>query len=78
MSQLGPIEIGAREIYDKVVGVGTKVDHLDTKVGAVAAMQADHEARLRALESTRWPLPTLAALLAVASLVVAVVGVLLK
>jgi hypothetical protein len=32
----------------------------------------DHEKRLRSLERARWPLPSLAALLALASLVLAI------
>jgi predicted nucleic acid-binding Zn-ribbon protein len=83
------VQIGAREIYDKVTEVGSKVDRLTDQHEVlrselldfrttVAEFRADHEKRLRALERNRWPLPSLAALLALASLAVAVLGLITK
>jgi TolA-binding protein len=73
---LGPVTIGAREIYDELRSVSGKVDQLGSKVDQVASahedMRADltdHEARIRVLERGRWPLPSLAALIALASLI---------
>lgn len=79
---LGPVVITAREIYDQqvrlVAAVERLVDRLDEQQRDLRDHQAvqqrtndDHEARLRRLESGRWPLPSLAALLALASLVLA-------
>lgn len=77
---LGPVHIGAREIYDKLLDVGGKVDRLDGKVEQTAGAHSemakdlsDHEARLRTLERSRWPLPSLAALVALASLILALI-----
>lgn len=75
---LGPVTIGAREIYDQVTRIGTAVERLaDQNVGlgrdieGVAEDVKDHEVRLRTLERARWPLPTLSALLALAAVVIA-------
>jgi len=83
--QLGPVTIGAREIYDELKTVGgkvdkvdSKVDGVDSKVDGVVTEVADHETRIRALEKGRWPLPSLAALLAFGSLIVALIGLLGK
>ncbi|MFD1940585.1 hypothetical protein ACFSKW_54940 [Nonomuraea mangrovi] len=37
-------------------------------------VSGDHETRLRALEKGRWPLPSLAALVALASLILAILS----
>lgn len=67
---LGPVFIGAREIYDRLVSLDTKVSmvihHIDDAAGDIK----DHEGRLRVLERGRWPLPTLAVLAALGSLTV--------
>ncbi|MER7212441.1 hypothetical protein ABT340_35760 [Streptosporangium sp. NPDC000239] len=73
LDPLGPVTIGAREIYDELKTVGGKVDRVDAKVDGIVAEVADHETRLRALERGRWPLPSLAAVLAFASLVLALI-----
>ncbi|MEV7011533.1 hypothetical protein [Streptosporangium sp. NPDC051022] len=77
---LGPVQIGAREIYDLLLATDRKVDGIRAEVSQVAqahgelvADHADHEARIRALERGRWPLPSIAALVAVASLVLALI-----
>lgn len=62
------MEIGAREIYDLLTQVTGKVDRLVDQTENVQRAQADHETRIRALERARWPLPSLSALIALASL----------
>lgn len=74
LDPLGPVTIGAREIYDELKTVGVKVDRVDSKVDGIVAEVADHETRIRALERGRWPLPSLAALVALASLILAVIS----
>jgi hypothetical protein len=78
---LAPVQIGVRQLYDELRTVGAtasrveaKVDHVDAKVDGVLTDVSDHEARIRALERNRWPLPSLAALVAVASLVIALIN----
>ena len=72
------ILITSREIYDAVVRLTGRVDvlieqqnytskGLEEAKKAISDLDHDHENRLRALEKARWPLPSLAALLAVAS-----------
>ncbi|RVX43320.1 hypothetical protein EDD27_5998 [Nonomuraea polychroma] len=83
MTQINPlagVQIGAREIYDELRTACGKVDQLGSKADQVASAHddmrsdlTDHEARLRVLERSRWLLPSLAALIAVGSLVLAVV-----
>lgn len=74
---LAPVTIGVRQLYDKLETLTAKVDDVRIEVQQVAQTHseatkdlADHEARLRALERGRWPLPSLAALIALASLIV--------
>jgi hypothetical protein len=77
VSQLDPlagVQIGAREIYDELKTVGVKVDHVSSQLDGVVADVADHENRLRSLERNRWPLPSLAAVVAVASLVLTLIS----
>jgi hypothetical protein len=71
---LGPVTIGAREIYDELKTVGVKVDHVSSQLDGVVADVADHETRLRALERSRWPLPSLAAVFSLISVVLAVLA----
>ena len=70
---LGPIVITAREIYDSVVRLTGRVDVLITQQTGSETDLKDHEARLRALEKSRWPLPSLSVLLALAALVVSII-----
>jgi hypothetical protein len=71
---LGPVVIGAREIYDAVVRMGGKLDLVAEQHTETRAEVRDHEARIRVLERARWPLPSLAALISIASLVIAAVA----
>lgn len=80
MSDLGPVIITSREIYDQLVRLTTAVeglvrDHGQVKqdLSEVRHDLGDHEARLRSLEHSRWPLPSIAALVSIAALAVAVV-----
>lgn len=70
--ELGPVTIGAREIYDQVVAVRGVVDRLVDQHQDQERQGLDHEARLRALERGRWPLPTLSVVIALVAVVVAV------
>lgn len=70
MDPLVGVTITAREIYDGIVRLTGRVDVLIEQQSATQQDVADHEARLRALEKARWPLPTLAVLLALAALLV--------
>lgn len=79
LDPLGPVQIGAREIYDQLLQTDRKVDAVRSEVAQVArahgelvADLTDHEARIRTLERGRWPLPSVAALIALASLIVAI------
>jgi len=71
---LGPVVIGAREIYDAVTRLAAKVDRLVDQHDATRMEVSDHESRLRILERSRWPLPAVTALVSVASLVIAAVA----
>ncbi|MEV1199471.1 hypothetical protein [Microbispora rosea] len=54
LDPLGPVTIGAREIYDELKTVGSKLDRLDGKVDGTVAEVADHETRIRKLERVVW------------------------
>lgn len=84
MEPLSGVIITAREIYDAVVRLTGRMDVLIEQHNAQAqdlhdhearadSRHNDHEARLRSLEKARWPLPSLAAVVAVASLVWAII-----
>lgn len=51
-----------RTVHDAVTRVESKVDGLRDDNKDIRALQSDHESRLRALERSRWPVPTVAAL----------------
>jgi hypothetical protein len=68
---LGPVVITSRDIYDRVVEMSGKVDRLVDRDQDTERTLNDHEARLRAQERTRWPLPALATLIALAAVAVA-------
>ncbi|MER7363563.1 hypothetical protein [Nonomuraea wenchangensis] len=81
LDPLGPVTIGAREIYDQLLATDRKVDGIRGEVAQVAQAHgeltkdlADHEARIRALERGRWPLPSLAAVISIVSVVLAVLA----
>lgn len=67
---LGPVVvIGLKEIYDQLLRLTTQVEILIGDQRDTEARTQDHEARLRALERGRWPLPALAVLISLASVV---------
>lgn len=63
--------VSPEQIYTAVISMTGKVDVLITQHNDTQGDIKDHETRLRSLESSRWPLPTLSALFALASLVIA-------
>jgi hypothetical protein len=89
IEEQGVVFVGLKEIYEKVVQLGVKVDVLlsqhtdaindikdhETRLRGVEQFSetvkdvTDHESRLRTLERARWPLPSLAAVVSVAALV---------
>lgn len=75
----GPaVVIGLKEIYDQLVALNTKVEVLIGDVADQDTKVADHETRLRSLERARWPLPTLAVLVALASAAIAAITLLTR
>lgn len=72
---LGPVVITTREIYDQLVRLGDAVRDALSTMAKLADGQdeikrdvADHETRLRSLERSRWPLPSLAAVVSLLAL----------
>lgn len=63
------VEIGLKEIYDLLVALNTNVQILGGDIKDLMVRADDHEARLRALERNRWPLPALAAVVSIVALV---------
>ncbi|WP_225811407.1 hemolysin XhlA family protein [Streptomyces spinosus] len=61
-----------RSLSDGLTRVETKLDGIAQGLTELSKDVADHETRLRALERGRWPLPSLAAVVAVGSLGVTV------
>lgn len=64
--------ITPREIYDAVMELTANVKTALERGEKTAERVADHEVRIRSLEQLRWPLPSLAAVVAVAGLLVAI------
>jgi len=71
---LGPVVIGPREIYDAVTRLAEQVARLVDQHDGTRAEVADHEARLRTLERSKWPLPAVTVLVSIGSLVIAAVA----
>ena len=69
---LGPVTVGAREIYDQGLRTQALVERLGDRIEDLSKDMVDHEARIRALERGRWPLPSVAALIALVSIVMTV------
>jgi len=67
------VVIGTREIYDAVIRVEASQIRTETTIRAMQRTQEDHEIRLRRAEERRWPLPTIAILLAIAALILPLV-----
>lgn len=62
------IAITPKEIYDAVIKLTGRVDVLIAREEENTKDLVDHEARIRALERARWPLPTIAVLVSIATL----------
>jgi len=86
---LGNVVITAREIYDAVVRLTGRVDvlieqqnttsrDLSDHEKAAASAHQDFESRLRSLERSRWPLPSLAAVMSLAALGVSIVMLMMR
>lgn len=69
---LGAVTITPREIYDAVMRLTTRVETALERGDRTAERVEDHEARIRSLEQLRWPLPSLAAVVSVIGLIVAI------
>lgn len=67
------VVITAREIYEAVVRLTGRVDVAISQQADAAKDLTDHEQRIRALERARWPLPSIGVLIAVLSLIIAVI-----
>jgi hypothetical protein len=71
----GPQHLGIwpeiRRISEQLVAINTKLDSMISKID-------DHESRLRRLEERRFPYSSIAALTAVVSMAVAIVGLYLN
>lgn len=63
------VVITTREIWDELRQVRALAERQLEQLGVVRDVQEDHEARIRAGERLRWPLPSVTALLAVLALV---------
>jgi hypothetical protein len=55
-----------------------RLTRIEVKLDLALTNHQDHEARLRSLEKARWPLPSLAVLIALGSLITALSGLLAK
>ncbi|MFJ4987885.1 hypothetical protein ACIP9H_29290 [Streptomyces sp. NPDC088732] len=65
-----------RSLHDAVTRVEIKVDGFRDDNKAITDQVGDHETRLRRLEASRWPLPTIGALAGVAGVATAVFSLL--
>jgi hypothetical protein len=65
------VTITAREIYDAVMTLTSRVDDALDRSTRTADKVEDHEARIRSLEQLRWPLPTIGAVLALGAVLIA-------
>lgn len=71
---MGPIVYTQRELLRELQELRAMVTRLADRDESGRAQVADHETRLRLLERARWPLPSLAILISVASVVVALLA----
>lgn len=69
-----PTEVYAevRATHDEVKSVSVKLDALP--LADMTRQLADHEGRIRSLERARWPLPTIGALVGIASTVLSLIA----
>jgi len=67
-----------KDVYDVSTETRTLVTGMSHRLETAEARHVDHEARIRALERARWPLPALSVLIALASASVALVALLTR
>lgn len=63
------VYISSAQMYQEMRSLHDAVTRMDTKLDGLAGQSTqiqDHETRLRALERSRWPLPTIGVLAGVA------------
>jgi hypothetical protein len=60
------------DLYDKLVGLSARLDVMLSRMDDMIRDVSDHEARIRQLERSRWPIANVTVLVGIASLVVAV------
>lgn len=70
---LSGVVITSREIYDAVVRLTGRVDVLIAQQETTKSEIQDHEARLRSLESARWPLPAASVIISLAAIGITIV-----
>lgn len=75
---LGPVTITPRDIYDQLIALRSAVERLIDAEQDTAKRLDDHEARLRTLESARWPLTSLAVVLPMIALIVSILPMITK
>ena len=74
----GRVVITLADVYRQLVTLSTKVDASLASATHLEERVADHEGRIRAMEKSRWPVQSLTILIALCSLIVAIVAVVLK
>ena len=55
-----------------------RLTRIEVKLDLALTNHQDHETRIRTLEKARWPLPSLAVLIALGSMITALIGLLAK
>lgn len=80
-NSLGPVVIGAREIYDKLILVGGQVNDLRTEIRLVQQDiselkrdLAEYKDRLRTVERRVWAIPSASTIIATVALLVTLYG----
>lgn len=67
-----------KDVYDVAQETRSIVTGMAHRIETAEARHVDHEARIRALERARWPLPALSVLIALASAALAAVALLTR
>ena len=67
------VTITPKQIYDKVTDLEAAVVRSLDRAEETTLKLNDHEVRIRSIEGRLWPLPTLAALLGLAGLVISII-----
>ncbi len=70
MSEEEPLHRIERKVDEVIV----RLERVATTQDQHQSIMVDHEGRLRVIEKTRWPLPQIATLLAIASVIVGAVN----